>query len=134
VSVGHAIPTGNIMCSFYTIGSSTKAPALAILDLHNPEIGIEADLLVQPTARPWFHRPNRPIGRGPDQLALAVAGLIEQQAGAVQPRQGEDHRARLFGALAHDEGGCARDLSAPDQGAARKYRAFNRGVKDMMLA
>ena len=71
----------------YTICSSTKARPCAVLDFHDPEIGIEPDLLVQPGRRP-ASSPQSPSGRAQTRSPLPSRAWLSTRHVAVQPRHG----------------------------------------------
>src|SRR5688572_6200575 len=93
-----------------------KGTALAVLDFHDPEVGIEADLLGAPGIGARFLAPAAQRLR-PCQVPLGVAGLIEHQHLAVELGDFQDDGASLFHAAAHHKGRGARHLNPADQRA-----------------
>src|SRR5579871_1829881 len=61
-----------------------EGAALAILDLHDPQIGIELDLALEPGSGLCLVAAFAQ-GPRPDELAVAAARLVQHRAGAVEP-------------------------------------------------
>ena len=108
-----------------------ESAAFAVLDLHDPEIGIEFDLLVQPGPRLGFLAPiaQRP---GPDQSPLpSRAWLSTRQVPSSRDTvriTAPASSAPLRTTNADAPGDSARRIRA-----RTKIPAFNRGVNDMPM-
>jgi len=104
----------------------------AILDLDDPDVGIEAQLARQPfldlclrSRLPGDARAEQPIGRA----RIVERGLrrrTEQLRGAVETVQLDENRAGLLGAAPRSAGGGARDVASAIPAAIREANAAGR--------
>src|SRR5258706_4059042 len=93
-----------------------EGAAVAVLDLDDPQIRIILDLALE-IGGGLFHLGRFSERARPDAFAVGAARLVEHGAGTVEPRNLDEDRARLFGALARDIGRRAGDLYATDERA-----------------
>ncbi len=92
-----------------------ESAALAVLDLDDPDVGVDPDLLVEIGAR-LFLIGGIAQGLNPDEIALcAAARLVEHQRRTVEARDLKEDRAGIFRTLAGDVGLCARNFDPADQ-------------------
>src|ERR1700692_4320579 len=73
----------------------------AVLDPDDPQVGSVFDLALE-IGGGFFHLARFTERTRPDTLAVGAARLVEYGAAAVEPRDLDEDRARLFGALARD--------------------------------
>src|SRR6185437_12942537 len=106
-----------------------EGAALAVLDLDDPQIGIELHLLVEIGARLLLVGPVAER-TGPYEVALAAARLAQHQDMSVEAVELEEHRAGFLDALLGDEGLRAFDLGAADEGANENpgFEAWRHGA------
>src|SRR5580704_11658844 len=94
-----------------------KIPPGAILDLNDPDVGIELDLARQISLdrfvgrRPLLEARAESAIRLPHRVEFALRRRAEQIRSAVEPADADEHGPRLLGAAPAHDGGSALDLT-----------------------